>query len=115
MADEQVDVGAVLQQRKDAKQARMKSISDLLKPDMIRVNPRDDGVRKFMKHQPSGLSFPESGPAEWPNDQFTIRRLRDGALTLEEGGASPQVQKRSQQTQSRQAPAPAPAQQKQPE
>jgi hypothetical protein len=50
----------------------------------VRVVPRDDDVRAFIKH-PSGSPFPETGSAEWPLDTFTQRRLADGDVTLEEG------------------------------
>lgn len=48
-------------------------------PD-IGVFPRDDGVRKYLKH-PAGRRFenyPDATP--WPDDQFTMRRLLEGAI-----------------------------------
>jgi hypothetical protein len=51
-------------------------------PPPVRVDPRDDDVRKYIKHLPSKRGFPASGPALWPNDLFTHRRLRDGSVTL---------------------------------
>jgi len=48
----------------------------------IRVFPRDEGIRKHLKH-PIGRrgfeNYPEGTP--WPYDQFTMRRLRDGDVT----------------------------------
>jgi hypothetical protein len=53
----------------------------------VRVVPRDDDIRQFIKH-PSGGPFPASGAAEWPLDTFTNRRLADGDITLEGGNKS---------------------------
>jgi len=50
---------------------------------MPKVLPKDDAMRKLLKH-PIGGAFPEEGPANWPDDQFTTRRLRDGDVTLAE-------------------------------
>jgi hypothetical protein len=72
-------------------------------PPPIRVDPRDDGVRKYIKHLPSKRGFPASGPALWPNDNFTARRLRDGSVTRakeekkdEKPQSKPQSQPQSQ-------------------
>jgi hypothetical protein len=35
-----------------------------------------------LKHIPSGIGFRETGPAAWPRDQFTQRRVRDGSVKL---------------------------------
>ena len=50
---------------------------------MVKVLPKDDHIRKIIKH-PTGGAFPEEGPANWPDDQFTTRRLKDGDVTLAE-------------------------------
>jgi len=46
----------------------------------IMVWPRDEKIIKVMRH-PTGLSFRsiDHGMA-WPNDQFTMRRIRDGDI-----------------------------------
>lgn len=51
----------------------------------MRVWPKNEDVRRMIKH-PSGVAFAEdiSTPAEWPDDQFTTRRLRDGDVLLEQ-------------------------------
>ena len=49
----------------------------------MKVLPKDDAMRKLIKHPTAG-GFHEEGPAEWPDDQFTTRRLRDGDVTLAE-------------------------------
>jgi hypothetical protein len=52
-------------------------------PD-IGVWPRDEQVRRFIRHHPTGRRFenyPSATP--WPNDQFTKRRLVDGSILTE--------------------------------
>jgi hypothetical protein len=55
----------------------------LPKPVGLRVVPKNENIRKYIKH-PSGISFRPQGGVEWPNDRFTQRRLADGDVTLEE-------------------------------
>jgi hypothetical protein len=90
MADEPID--PALQIRLDviaARQAAMRALTP--KAQMIKVNPRDDDVRKALKHLPTGIKFPKDGPAEWPLDMFTHRRLSDGSVTrADEGGRTAQ-------------------------
>lgn len=47
----------------------------------MKVWPKNDEIRKTLKH-PVGGGFTAgvSAPAEWPKDQFTIRRLKDGTI-----------------------------------
>jgi hypothetical protein len=70
-------------ERKAAMAARMPKIG------MVKVNPADDDVRRVLRHPTAG-AFPKEGPAEWPLDKFTNRRLADGGVTLAEGGARSQ-------------------------
>jgi hypothetical protein len=49
----------------------------------MKVLPKDDNVRKILYH-PTGGKFRAEGPADWPDDTFTARRLRDGDITKEE-------------------------------
>lgn len=49
----------------------------------VRVLPKNDHWRKIMVHPNGNLGFPERGSAEWPLDQFTYNRLRDGDVTLD--------------------------------
>ena len=71
-------------------------------PPGIRVVPRDDDMRRVLKHPTSG-GFRASGGATWPNDRFTKRRLQDGTITREEKPAeqsteeSPAADKQQQQ------------------
>jgi hypothetical protein len=64
----------------------------------VRVVPRDDNIRKYIKHQPSQIAFPESGSVEWPLDAFTQRRIEDGDVTVE---GQPQQEPEPQQKESR--------------
>ena len=43
----------------------------------------DDPVRRRAIKHPFGTSFDHTGFAEWPDDQFTQRRLRDGDVSLD--------------------------------
>ncbi len=56
------------------------------------VWPKDEKTRKILRH-PQGssrggydswLAFPSEGPADWPNDQFTARRIADGDVLTED-------------------------------
>ena len=49
----------------------------------IMVEPADDNMRKLLKH-PRGIKFRSEGPIEWPDDQFTHRRIRDGSVKVVE-------------------------------
>jgi hypothetical protein len=50
----------------------------------VKVTPKDDTIRRVLKH-PRGGGFPKEGPATWPDDRFTFRRLRDGDITVSDG------------------------------
>lgn len=68
-------------ERRQARLARMKDERKAAQP--VRVHPRDDVIRRDIKHPRGGRRFPAEGSTEWPNDQFTKRRLRDGTVRLE--------------------------------
>jgi hypothetical protein len=65
--------------------ARKKHMADMAKQKRprVRVTPGDDDMRKVLKH-PNGVGFPASGSVEWPHDQFTRLRIRDGSVKVEE-------------------------------
>jgi len=48
----------------------------------MKVWPKNDDMRKVLRHGVVG--FPEEGPADWPDDTFTYRRIQDGDVTVEE-------------------------------
>jgi hypothetical protein len=49
----------------------------------IMVEPADDDMRRLLKH-PRGIKFRSEGPIEWPDDQFTHRRIADGSVKVVE-------------------------------
>lgn len=48
----------------------------------MKVFPTSEQKRKALKHPTAG-GFREVGPAEWPDDPWTYRRVRDGDVTTE--------------------------------
>lgn len=61
---------------------------------IVRVLPRTDEIRKYIKHPGTRVGFPAEGSTEWPNDAFTKRRVRDGDVSIEAVEAGPQAQER---------------------
>lgn len=51
---------------------------------VVRVVPKNADMRKYLKHGLTRVGFLAEGSSEWPNDQFTRRRIRDGDVTVEE-------------------------------
>jgi hypothetical protein len=80
MADEE-DVGVSIRHQKQHE--RMQRIRESRRVPRVRVLPRDDDVRKHIAHYPTGVGFPAEGSVEWPYDNFTKRRIRDGAVTID--------------------------------
>ncbi len=65
--------------------ARKKKMAELNPPiARVRVIPANDDMRRVLKHPKGGRGFPASGSVEWPLDQFTRRRIKDGSVTREE-------------------------------
>jgi hypothetical protein len=52
---------------------------------VVRVLPRTDEIRKYVKHPATRVGFLADGSAEWPNDAFTKRRIRDGDVSVAPG------------------------------
>lgn len=50
---------------------------------MVKVIPKNDTIRKLIKH-PVGGPFRGQGAAEWPDDTYTARRIADGDVTVEQ-------------------------------
>ena len=73
-----------LEQRHAIRHDRMQALRDSRAIPMVRVLPRDEGIRKHIAHMPGNIRFPKEGSAKWPFDTFTKRRLRDGDVTLVE-------------------------------
>jgi len=68
---------------KKADPERLAAIAAANATARVRVVPSTPLMRKFLKHEPSKIGFRDQGSAEWPLDRFTIRRLRDGDVTVE--------------------------------
>jgi len=65
-------------------QERLARVANQKKVRRVRVNPKNDVLRKTLIHPINKIAFPaDSGSVEWPYDDFTKRRLRDGDVTLE--------------------------------
>jgi hypothetical protein len=56
---------------------------DFVEKRVVRVLPKNDMIRKYIKHQPSRIGWLKEGSVEWPLDQFTRNRLRDGDVIIE--------------------------------
>jgi hypothetical protein len=48
----------------------------------VKVTPKNDTLRKLLRHPRAG-GFRAEGSAEWPDDRFTQRRVKDGDVTVE--------------------------------
>jgi hypothetical protein len=64
----------------DERREKMKKLNPPL--ERVRVTPKNDELRKALKH-PNGVKFPATGSVEWPLDQFTRRRIKDGSVNRE--------------------------------
>jgi hypothetical protein len=49
----------------------------------MKVYAKNDDIKKNIKHPTGPIRFNEDGSANWPDDQFTRRRIRDGDVTTE--------------------------------
>jgi hypothetical protein len=58
------------------------------KPRTVRVLPKDDVIRRVIKHPRGNIAFPETGSVEWPFDRFTKRRIEDGTVYEEKATRS---------------------------
>jgi hypothetical protein len=54
----------------------------------MKVFPKNDDVRRVLYHPTAG-KFRAEGAADWPDDSFTNRRIKDGDI-YKEGGGDPQ-------------------------
>lgn len=67
--------------KREKKLARMRQANT--GAGMVRVEPKNELMREILEH-PNGTMFRSFGAAEWPDDVFTQRRLRDGDIVLAE-------------------------------
>ena len=51
----------------------------------MKVYAQSENMAKFPRFRwhPRGTLFDSNGMADWPDDQFTRRRIRDGDVSLE--------------------------------
>lgn len=102
--------------RAKRRQERLKKIAEGRAVKRVRVVPRDENIRRDIRHGVTGVRFPKEGSVEWPFDQFTKRRLRDKTVSLESAEAqqerhSDRQRSRQQHAQRREPPPTPPAQQ----
>lgn len=50
----------------------------------MEVWPKNDELRKLLKHPQQKVGFQQTGSAEWPDDTFTYRRIQDGDVVLKD-------------------------------
>jgi hypothetical protein len=63
---------------------------------VVRVAPKNEHIRRVLRHGVTKVGFLAEGEAEWPNDSFTRRRIREGDVIVV---AAPQVEPEAQQTE----------------
>lgn len=51
---------------------------------MVKVLPKNDVMRRLLKHPSNNVAFQAEGSADWPDDSFTHRRIADGDVTIVE-------------------------------
>lgn len=81
-----MDVAARLKERKAARMQRMKQIRDMSAVQRVRIEPTKEEYRKVLKHPSNNQAFRETGSVEWPLDQFTKKRIREGSVKIVEQG-----------------------------
>lgn len=80
------DVGPKYQEfagRRAPRRGRLGVQITKVEPDYIAVQPASDELRALLRHPTAG-GFPSEGPAHWPRDSFTMRRVADGGVTIDE-------------------------------
>jgi hypothetical protein len=70
--------------RKKRQLERLARIKSLTTPKRVRVTPTSEEKRNALQRLPDRIGFRAEGSVEWPDDQFTKRRVRDGDVTVEE-------------------------------
>jgi len=94
------------EQQVEARKAHMRKVNPPL--PRVRVNPKDDDMRRLLKHPSTGVRFPAHGSVEWPLDQFTRRRLKDGSVTKDERAERRDERRAGRDEAQAQAPKPTP-------
>jgi len=96
-----VDIDAELAKRDKARRDRMKAIRDASAIPMVKVVPTKPEYIGPLRHALTGIGWKEGGEAvEWPLDQFTRRRIKDGSIKIQEDeSAKPAKSSRSTATE----------------
>ena len=68
--------------RGEKARARLRMLAEK-RPKNVSVSPKNQKLRERLVH-PHGHRFPKEGPASWPDDVFTQRRIADGSVKLEQ-------------------------------
>jgi len=89
-----VNVVAKTPTQSEQAKANLARVNNMKKRPGIRVEPRDDDMRRLLKH-PSAGGFRSEGSIEWPDDTFTRRRLKEGSVKLAEEKKEPVHHSRS--------------------
>jgi hypothetical protein len=65
----------------------------------MKVWPKNDEIRRVIYHPTGNIHFPAEGPSDWPEDQYTARRIRDGDVTASDPGAERHSTKSKSETE----------------
>jgi hypothetical protein len=79
---EGLDIHPALKEQLQRRQDRLARIRESRQTQRVRVVPANEEIRKI--RFPGRNRFPAQGSAEWPLDQFTKRRIREGSVMIEE-------------------------------
>jgi len=79
-----MDVQERLKANKAARMERVKQVKNMSAAQRVRVEPTKEEYRKVLRHPSNNTAFRETGSLEWPLDQFTKRRIREGAIRIAE-------------------------------
>jgi hypothetical protein len=96
-----VEINTKVQTPTQRARANVARLKELHQRPGVRVVPRDDDMRRLLKHPRAG-GFRSEGSLEWPNDTFTQKRLRDGSIKLAEEGQSEQPKEGQSETSQQQ-------------
>src|SRR4249919_1515878 len=90
-----VEIATKIQTQGEKLRARMGRVRVPATRPGIRVEPANDDMRRVLKHIPSGIKFRSEGSVEWPDDQFTRRRIADGSVkVVQKSEAKPETKSR---------------------
>ena len=67
--------------RMDERIRKIREQANKVQRPTVKVTPKDETLRRLLKHPRAG-GFRKEGSAEWPDDRFTQRRIRDGDVTV---------------------------------